>query len=127
MYHYAIPAMDRSLPIKRALFQDMTVDDAVTAAGFGWGELSKADVDAKRDLISRANHDADVIVSFGSFVADSMHAQYGIAKSKVFAIGGGPMRRCADGTNLSRPISNATSSGTSSSVGVRGSAREAPC
>ena len=93
LYHYAIPAIDRSLPIKRALFQDMTVDDAVTAAGFGWGQLSRANVDAKRSLIAQANHDADAIVSFGSFVADSMHSQYGIPKSKVFAIGGGPMRR----------------------------------
>jgi len=29
MYHYAIPVIDRSLPIRRVLFQDMTVDDAV--------------------------------------------------------------------------------------------------
>ena len=93
MYHYALPIIDRSLPVRRALFQDLTVDDAVNAGGFGWGELGAADVDARRSAIAQANHDADAIVSFGSFVADSMHAQYGIPKSKVFAIGGGPMRR----------------------------------
>ena len=93
MYHYALPIVDRSLPVRRALFQDLTVDDAVNAGGFGWGGLEAADVNARRRAIAQANHDADAIVSFGSFVADSMHAQYGIPKSKVFAIGGGPMRR----------------------------------
>jgi glycosyltransferase involved in cell wall biosynthesis len=93
MYHYAIPVIDRSLPIRRVLFQDMTVDDAVNAGGFGWGSLSKHEVDAQRATIIQANRDADAIVSFGSFVADTMHAQYGIPKSKVFALGGGPMRR----------------------------------
>lgn len=93
LYHYAIPEIDRSLPIKRVLFQDMTVDDAVNAGGFGWNRLTPDEVDKKRARISQANHEADAIVSFGSFVADSMHAQYGIPKSKVFAIGGGPMRR----------------------------------
>jgi glycosyltransferase involved in cell wall biosynthesis len=93
MYHYAIPEIDRSLPIKRVLFQDMTVDDAVKANGFGWGSLSPQDLDVRRRIIAQANHDADAIVSFASFVADSMHAQYGIPKSKVFPIGGGPIRR----------------------------------
>ena len=93
MYHYALPIVDRSLPVRRALFQDLTVDDAVNAGGFGWGGLEATDVDARRRAIAQANHDADAIVSFGSFVADSMHAQYGVPKSKVFAIGGGPMRR----------------------------------
>jgi glycosyltransferase involved in cell wall biosynthesis len=93
MYHYAIPVIDRSLPIRRVLFQDMTVDDAVNAGGFGWGSLSKEEVDVQRKAIIQANRDADAIVSFGSFVADTMHAQYGIPKSKVFALGGGPIRR----------------------------------
>lgn len=93
MYHYAIPVIDRSLPIRRVLFQDMTVDDAVKAGGFGWGSLSKQEVDAQRATIIQANRDADAIVSFGSFLADTMHSQYGIPKSKVFALGGGPIRR----------------------------------
>lgn len=93
LYHYVLPVLDRSLPIRRALFQDMTVDDAVSSAGFGWGQLEAEDVERRRKEIVQANHDADVIVSFGSFVAETMHAQYGIPKSKVFAIGGGPMRR----------------------------------
>ena len=93
MYHYALLIIDRSLPLRRVLFQDMTVDDAVKGGGFGWGALDAASIAARRDVIEQANHDADAIVSFGSFVADSMHAQYGIPKSKVFAIGGGPMRR----------------------------------
>ncbi|WOB07319.1 glycosyltransferase family 4 protein [Piscinibacter gummiphilus] len=93
MYHYAIPKIDRSLPIKRVLFQDMTVDDAVRAGGFGWGSRTKEQIDASRAEIIQANKDADAIVSFGSFVADTMHAQYGIPKSKVFALGGGPIRR----------------------------------
>lgn len=93
MYHYAIPQIDRSLPIKRVLFQDMTVDDAVKAGGFGWGSLSQQEIDARRAEIVQANRDADAIVSFASFVADTMHDQYGIPKSKVFALGGGPVRR----------------------------------
>lgn len=93
LYHYVIPVIDRELPIRRALFQDMTVDDAVKSAGFGWGGLSAEEVDRRRQSIKQANHEADAIVSFASFVADSMHEQYGIPKSKVFAIGGGPMRR----------------------------------
>lgn len=93
MYHYALPVIDRSLPIKRVLFQDMTIDDAVRAKGFGWGSLSKEEIDAQRASIIQANRDADAIVSFASFVGDSMEAQYGIPKSKVFALGGGPMRR----------------------------------
>jgi glycosyltransferase involved in cell wall biosynthesis len=93
LYHYVIPVIDRTLPIRRALFQDMTVDDAVNSRGFGWGSLSASEVDQRRQQIIQANHDADAIVSFASFVADSMHEQYGIPKSKVFAIGGGPMRR----------------------------------
>ena len=93
MYHYAIPKIDRSLPIKRVLFQDMTVDDAVRAGGFGWGSRTQAQIDASRAEIIQANKDADAIVSFGSFVADTMNAQYGIPKSKVFALGGGPIRR----------------------------------
>lgn len=93
MYHYAIPVIDRSLPIRRVLFQDMTVDDAVRAGGFGWGSLSTQEIDAHRALIRQANHDADAIVSFAGFVADTMHEQYGIPKEKVFALGGGPMRR----------------------------------
>ncbi len=93
MYHYAIPKIDRSLPIKRVLFQDMTVDDAVRAGGFGWGSRTQAQIDASRAEIIQANKDADAIVSFGSFVADTMNAQYGIPKNKVFALGGGPIRR----------------------------------
>ncbi len=93
MYHYAIPTLDRSLPIRRVLFQDMTVDDAVKSAGFGWGQVSKDEINARRQVIAQANHDADAIVSFASFVGDTMQAQYGVPKSKVFAIGGGPMRR----------------------------------
>lgn len=93
MYHYAIPAVDRTLPIRRVLFQDMTVDDAVKSAGFGWGQLSADEVATRRQLIAQANHDADAIVSFASFVGDAMQAQYGVPKNKVFAIGGGPMRR----------------------------------
>ncbi len=93
MYHYAIPTIDKSLPIRRVLFQDMTVDDAVRAGGFGWGNLTPAEIEIQRKKIVQANHDADAIVSFGSFVADTMHEQYGIPKSKVFALGGGPVRR----------------------------------
>lgn len=93
MYHYAIPKIDRSLPIRRVLFQDMTVDDAVRAGGFGWGSRTQAQIDESRAEIIQANRDADAIVSFGSFVADTMHDQYGIPKSKVFALGGGPIRR----------------------------------
>lgn len=93
LYHYAIPAMDRSLPIRRALFQDMTVDDAVRSAGFGWGRLDEQEVAQRRDLIVQANRDADAIVSFASFVGDTMQAQYGIPRDKVYAIGGGPIRR----------------------------------
>lgn len=93
MYHYVIPVIDRSIPIRRVLFQDMTVDDAVKSGGFGWGSLSSEEINAHRALIRQANHDADAIVSFASFVADTMHAQYGIPKEKVFALGGGPMRR----------------------------------
>lgn len=93
LYHYAIPLMDRSLPIRRVLFQDMTVDDAVKSAGFGWGKLDPDEVARRRALIVQANRDADAIVSFASFVGDTMQAQYGIPASKVFAIGGGPIRR----------------------------------
>lgn len=93
LYHYALPEIDRSLPIRRVLFQDMTVDDAVAARGFGWNRLTAAEVDERRARTAQANRDADAIVSFASFVADSMHAQYGIPKSKVFPIGGGPIRR----------------------------------
>jgi glycosyltransferase involved in cell wall biosynthesis len=93
MYHYGIPAIDMGLPIKRALFQDMTVDDAVKSAGFGLERLSHQEIGVHRAAIVQANHDADAIVSFASFVADPMQAQYGISKSKVFAIGAGPVRR----------------------------------
>jgi glycosyltransferase involved in cell wall biosynthesis len=93
MYHYAIPVIDKSLPIKRVLFQDMTVDDAVKSKGFGWGKLSPPEVEARRTAIIQANKDADAIVSFGSFVGETMEAQYGIPRGKVFALGGGPMRR----------------------------------
>lgn len=93
LYHYAIPKIDRSLPIRRVLFQDMTVDDAVRAGGFGWGSRSQTEIDRSRAEIIQANQDADAIVSFASFVAETMHTQYGIPKSKVFALGAGPIRR----------------------------------
>ena len=93
LYRYATPVIDRSLPIKRVLFQDMTVDDAVASGGFGWSKLSPSEVDAARARVSQANRDADAVVSFASFVAEAMHKQYGLPKEKVFAIGGGPMRR----------------------------------
>ncbi len=91
-YHYALPIIDKNLPIKRFLFQDITFDDMQKAAGFGITVLNDAEIARRRAETEAILKQVDGICSFATFVAHAMKAQHGISPSKVFPIGAGAIR-----------------------------------
>lgn len=93
LYHYVVPEPDLSLPIRRFLFQDMAVEDGVKGGGFGYDKKSPAEIKALHDHHARVYPHIDGVISFASFVADSLADHYAFPREKVFAIGAGPIRR----------------------------------
>lgn len=93
VYHYVLPIINPALAIKRFLFQDITVEDAVAGGGFGYNSLSREQIEQQKEFHKSVIKNADGILSFASFVADSIERDYGYPKSKVFPIGAGAIRR----------------------------------
>jgi glycosyltransferase involved in cell wall biosynthesis len=92
VYHYVVPKIDPSLPIRRYLFQDMSVDDGVKGGGFGYANKTTDEIAALHERHAQAYPHIEGVISFASFVADSLAARYEFPRSKVFAIGAGPIR-----------------------------------
>ncbi len=93
VYHYVLPIINPALAIRRYLFQDITVEDAVAGGGFGYNSLSREQIEQQKEFHKSVIKNADGILSFASFVADSIERDYGYPKSKVFPIGAGAIRR----------------------------------
>ncbi len=92
LYHYVVPELDLSLPIRRFLFQDMTPEDGVQGGGFGYDKKTPDEVRAIHDHHARTYPHIEGVVSFASFVAESLARHYAFPREKVFAIGAGPIR-----------------------------------
>jgi glycosyltransferase involved in cell wall biosynthesis len=93
LYHYVTPRIDPDLNLRRFLFQDITVRQAVDARAYGFDKLSDQECRAAADRQRQSVHEVDGVVTFSRFVAEALHADYGLPVSKVFAIGAGPIRR----------------------------------
>lgn len=92
IYHYVVPTIDPSLPLRRFLFQDMSVDDGVKGGGFGYAKKSPQEIEALHARHAAAYPHVEGVLSFASFVADSLEARYGFPRARVFPIGAGPIR-----------------------------------
>jgi len=92
IYQYIFPKIDRSLPIKRYLFQDITVRDAVRTAAYGHGQMSPEQVEQKVAAQKRAIEEADGVLTFSTYAAESICNDYGYPPERVAAIGCGPVR-----------------------------------
>ncbi len=93
VYHYVLPIINPVLPIKRFLFQDITIDDALKGGGFGYNSLSPEQIAENKRFQKSVISNADGVLSFASFVADSLEREYGYPRSRVFPIGAGAIRR----------------------------------
>lgn len=92
IYHYVVPTIDPALPIRRFLFQDMSVEDAIAGGGYGYSVKTPEELARLRQRHRDAYPHVEGVLSFAGFVADSLEREAGFPRSKVFAIGAGPMR-----------------------------------
>jgi glycosyltransferase involved in cell wall biosynthesis len=92
IYHYLYPDINPDLPIRRFLFQDLTVSDAVRTGGYGTDRLSHAEVREKSEAQRQALATADGVISFSTYAAESICRDYGYPREKIAVIGAGPVR-----------------------------------
>ncbi len=93
VYHYVLPIINPVLPIRRFLFQDITIDDALKGGGFGYNSLSPELIAEHKKFQKSVITNADGVLSFAGFVADSLEREYAYPRNKVFPIGAGAIRR----------------------------------
>ena len=92
IYHYLAPEFDPELRLRRFLFQDLTVHDAVRTRSYGHQNLSEAQIQDKYERHRRAMEQADGILSFSTYGAESIARDFGVPREKITAIGCGPVR-----------------------------------
>lgn len=92
VYQYMYPERDPALPVERLLFQDLTVRDAVLSGAYGHAGLSGEETEARVEAQRRALAEADGVVTFSSYAARSIAADYGVPRARIAAIGAGPLR-----------------------------------
>lgn len=91
LYHYIFPKIDRSLPIRRFLFQDMTVIDAVRTGTYGHGSFTPEQLREKQDQQRRSIDECDGVVVFSTYGVESICEACGCPREKVVAIGAAPI------------------------------------
>ncbi len=92
IYQYMFPKFDESLPLRRFLFQDMTVRDAYETKSYGHHTLSEQEFQKKRLAQKRAIEAVDGVITFSTYAAESICHEYGYPREKTAAIGCGPVR-----------------------------------
>ncbi len=92
IYQYHLPEIDHNLPIRRFLFQDITVRDAAESGGYGHKNMSKAEVEQKCEEQRRGIEQADGVLCFSTHAADSICRDYGYLRERVTPLGSGPIR-----------------------------------
>jgi glycosyltransferase involved in cell wall biosynthesis len=91
LYHDVYPEPDDTLPIRRFLLQEVAAGQAHEHAAYGHTDPSRREADMERQRTQ--NLAADGTISFGNFVGEAFEADYGIPRSRVTAIGCGPILR----------------------------------
>jgi FkbM family methyltransferase len=92
MYHFLRPAQDLSLPIRRFYFLDITVRDAVRTGSYGHEGSTEADILRENAAHRELLRNVEGIMTFSTYGADSIAAEYGYPRDKITAIGSGPVR-----------------------------------
>jgi glycosyltransferase involved in cell wall biosynthesis len=90
LYHYLTPNIDSSLQIRRFLFQDIAVDDAVRSQGWGHDSLTDSEIASARKRQSAGIENAEGVVVFANFAKASLIRDYGTDPSKIHVIGAAP-------------------------------------
>lgn len=93
LYHYVYPSVDPSLGLRRFLLQDLVARQAFEQKSFGFTSDDPEDVRRASELQRRQNLSVDGTISFANFVVDGFEREYGIPRSRVTAIGCGPILR----------------------------------
>lgn len=101
MYHFLKPTQDLSIPIRRFYFLDITTRDAVRTASYGHGGWSDEDVRRSVERHKEILANAEGVMTFSTYGADSIAAEYGYPRDRITAIGSGPVRVFDDEPDLS--------------------------
>lgn len=92
IYHYFLPELDLSLPLRRFLFLDITVRDAVRMASYGHAGLSEAEISRREELHRQVLQHVEGVLTFSTYAADTISRDYGFPRDRIVAIGAGPVR-----------------------------------
>jgi len=92
VYHYILPEIDPSLSLRRFLFQDLSLYDAVRTQSYGHIGLTPEQVEQKAQLLRRAYEQVEGILTYSTYAADSLTRDFGFPRERITAIGCGPAR-----------------------------------
>lgn len=93
-YHFHTPVPDERFDHRRFLFQDITTRQAFEHGAYKHDKLTVADRDRIMQLVSDAMHAPTTvgILTFSTYAADCIAAEYGVPREKITPIGCGPIR-----------------------------------